>query len=97
MSRAAGYCAVEQLRDGRQMMIRALRSDDRDDMLAAIERTSMRSMRHLIALAREAGAFGCASQIDTYQGCQRAEWRDQDVRIASRDLTTLSGATGRRP
>ncbi len=34
------YAASERLRDGRGVEIRMLRADDRDDMLAAIGRTS---------------------------------------------------------
>jgi ribosomal protein S18 acetylase RimI-like enzyme len=45
MAEAAGYSAPEQLRDGRAVRIRALRRDDRADMLAAIGRTSMQSLR----------------------------------------------------
>ena len=43
MVEAADYSAIEQLRDGRAVKIRALRPDDRTAMLAAIERTSMQS------------------------------------------------------
>jgi len=45
MTSAADYSAVERLRDGRTIEIRALRPDDRDDMLAAVERTSVQSRR----------------------------------------------------
>jgi ribosomal protein S18 acetylase RimI-like enzyme len=44
MSGAASYSAVEHLRDGRSIEIRALRPDDTAGMLAAIERTSMQSL-----------------------------------------------------
>jgi RimJ/RimL family protein N-acetyltransferase len=40
---AAGYSAVERLRDGRQVEIRALRPADREEFLAAFERTSEES------------------------------------------------------
>ncbi|SIO39983.1 Ribosomal protein S18 acetylase RimI [Bradyrhizobium erythrophlei] len=44
MAEAADYSAlVEQLRDGRPVKLRALRPDDRADMLAAIGRTSVQS------------------------------------------------------
>ena len=36
MAEAADYSALEHLRDGRPIKIRALRPDDRADMLAAI-------------------------------------------------------------
>lgn len=39
------YSAIEQSRDGRQVEIRALRSEDRDDMLAAIARTGTQSLQ----------------------------------------------------
>jgi RimJ/RimL family protein N-acetyltransferase len=38
------YSAVEWLRDGRRIQIRSLRPDDREDLLAAIRRTSDTSM-----------------------------------------------------
>lgn len=40
----ARYSAVELLRDGRRVEIRALKSDDRSDFLAAIDRTSAGSL-----------------------------------------------------
>jgi RimJ/RimL family protein N-acetyltransferase len=45
MAWAADYSAVERLRDGRTVEIRALRPDDQDDMLAAVDRTSVQSLR----------------------------------------------------
>lgn len=45
MASAADYSAVERLRDGRTIEIRALRPDDQDDMLAAVNRTSMQSLQ----------------------------------------------------
>jgi ribosomal protein S18 acetylase RimI-like enzyme len=45
MPEARHYRAIEQLRDGRQIEIRALRPDDEDDMLAAIGRISTRSLQ----------------------------------------------------
>ena len=45
MSGAADYSAVEHLRDGRPIEIRALRPDDRAEMLAAVGRTSTQSLR----------------------------------------------------
>jgi GNAT superfamily N-acetyltransferase len=44
MTEAAEYTAVEQLRDGRQIEVRALKSTDEEDMLAAVGRTSTRSL-----------------------------------------------------
>ncbi len=42
---AANYTAVGNLRDGRPIEIRSLRSDDGPEMLAAIGRTSTQSLR----------------------------------------------------
>lgn len=45
MPGAAGYSLVERLRDGSSVEIRALQPDDREDMLAAIGRTSAHSLQ----------------------------------------------------
>jgi RimJ/RimL family protein N-acetyltransferase len=45
MASAVHYSAVESLRDGSTMEIRALRPDDQDDMLAAVNRTSVQSLQ----------------------------------------------------
>ena len=45
MARTANYSAVERLRDGSTIEIRALRPDDQDDMLAAVNRTSAQSLQ----------------------------------------------------
>jgi GNAT superfamily N-acetyltransferase len=44
MIEAAKYSAVEPLRDGREIEIRALQPADQDDMLAAVDRTSAQSL-----------------------------------------------------
>jgi RimJ/RimL family protein N-acetyltransferase len=44
MSEAGKYSAVELLRDKRRVEIRALRPDDRADLLAAVGRTSKQSL-----------------------------------------------------
>jgi RimJ/RimL family protein N-acetyltransferase len=44
MLEAAKYSAVESLRNGRQVEIRALRPDDRADLVAAVGRTSSQSL-----------------------------------------------------
>ena len=50
----ATYSAVEPLRNGRQVEIRALRSSDRADLIAAVDRTSSRSLyRRFFAVRRE--------------------------------------------
>ena len=45
MSELADYAAVEHLRDGRPIEIRAIRPDDGPGMLAAVGRTSTQSLR----------------------------------------------------
>jgi GNAT superfamily N-acetyltransferase len=50
---AAKYSAVEQLRDGRQIEIRALKPDDEADFLAAVDRASVQSLyRRFFAVKR---------------------------------------------
>ena len=44
MVKAARYSAVETLRNGRQIEIRALKPDDRTDLIAAVERSSAQSL-----------------------------------------------------
>jgi hypothetical protein len=44
MSKVAGYSAIERLRNGRAVEIRAIRPDDRDGKLAAVGRTSPDSL-----------------------------------------------------
>jgi GNAT superfamily N-acetyltransferase len=44
MMNAANYSAVDLLRNGRGIEIRALRTDDRVDLLGAVERTSAQSL-----------------------------------------------------
>jgi RimJ/RimL family protein N-acetyltransferase len=39
------YSAIERMRDGREIEIRALQPDDKDDMLAAVGRTGMQSLQ----------------------------------------------------
>ena len=45
MADPGSYTATEELRDGRKVEIRALHGDDREDMLAAVGRTSGASMQ----------------------------------------------------
>ena len=44
MTGAGDYAAIETLRNGERVEIRALRPDDRTDLLAAVERTSAQSL-----------------------------------------------------
>jgi GNAT superfamily N-acetyltransferase len=54
MLEAAKYSAVETLRNGRQVEIRALRPDDRADLVAAVGRTSSQSLyRRFFAVRRD--------------------------------------------
>jgi len=52
MSAPDNYSATERLRDGREVEIRALRPDDKDDMLAAIGRTGMQSLQRRFFVAK---------------------------------------------
>jgi GNAT superfamily N-acetyltransferase len=53
MSEAANYSAFETLRDGRRVEIRALRPDDRGDLIAAVGRSSAQSLyRRFFAVKR---------------------------------------------
>ena len=53
MSDIANYSAVEKLRDGRPVEIRALRPDDRDELVAAVDRTSAQSLFRRFFAARK--------------------------------------------
>ena len=46
MLEPANYSAFETLRDGRRVEIRALRPDDRADLIAAVDRSSGQSLYH---------------------------------------------------
>jgi RimJ/RimL family protein N-acetyltransferase len=53
MAAPENYSATEHLRDGRKVEIRALRSEDKDDMLAAVGRTGTESLqRRFFAVKR---------------------------------------------
>jgi RimJ/RimL family protein N-acetyltransferase len=53
MSDVARYSAVEPLRNGRRIEIRALRPDDRRELLAAVNRTSAQSLYRRFFAARK--------------------------------------------
>ena len=54
MLQAANYSAFETLRDGRRVDIRALRPDDRADLIAAVARSSAQSLyRRFFAVKRD--------------------------------------------
>src|SRR5215470_7546037 len=46
------YSVTERMRDGREVEIRALRPDDRDDMLAAVSRTGTQSLQRRFFTAK---------------------------------------------
>ena len=53
MPKAVEFSAIEHLRNGRRMEIRSLRPQDRDEMLAAVGRTSTQSLyRRFFAVRR---------------------------------------------
>ena len=52
MSGTADYSVKERLRDGRELEIRALRPEDRADMLAAIGRTGTQSLQRRFFVAK---------------------------------------------
>jgi ribosomal protein S18 acetylase RimI-like enzyme len=52
MSGTAAYSVKEQLRDGREVEIRALRPEDQADMLAAIGRTGAQSLQRRFFVAK---------------------------------------------
>jgi RimJ/RimL family protein N-acetyltransferase len=52
MSGPRKYTATERLRDGREVEVRALRPDDKDDMLAAIGRTGTQSLQRRFFVAK---------------------------------------------
>lgn len=54
----ASYSAVETLRDGRPVEIRALKPEDRADLLAAVDRTSQQSLYRGFFLRDAASASG---------------------------------------
>jgi len=54
MTTAATYSVFERLRDGSTIQIRSLHPDDREGMLAAIERTSAQSLRRRFFVAKRA-------------------------------------------
>jgi GNAT superfamily N-acetyltransferase len=53
MSDIANYSVRETLRDGRRIEIRALRPDDRDELLAAVDQTSSQSLYRRFFAPRE--------------------------------------------
>ena len=52
MSAPGTYSATERLRDGREVEIRALRPDDKDDLLAAVGRTGTQSLQRRFFVAK---------------------------------------------
>jgi hypothetical protein len=62
MPDAANYTAIETLRDGRSMAIRALRPNDEADLMAAVRRSSAESLyRRFFGLKRH--FFGAGNRV----------------------------------
>jgi ribosomal protein S18 acetylase RimI-like enzyme len=73
------YRAIEHLRDGRPIEIRAVRPNDRDDMLAAIGRTSTESLRRRFFVVKRGFS---QKEIDFFV---RIDFRDHVALIALAD------------
>jgi ribosomal protein S18 acetylase RimI-like enzyme len=73
------YRAIEHLRDGRPIEIRAVRPDDKDDMLAAIGRTSTESLRRRFFVVKRGFS---EKEIDFFV---RIDFRDHVALIALAD------------
>jgi RimJ/RimL family protein N-acetyltransferase len=65
MAQAAQYCVLDRLRDGRSVDIRAVRPDDRGDLLAAIGRVSPQTLsRRFFAPKRDLSPQEIAFFVD---------------------------------
>jgi ribosomal protein S18 acetylase RimI-like enzyme len=73
------YSAIENLRDGRPIEIRAVRPDDKDHMLAAIGRTSTESLRRRFFVVKRGFS---QKEIDFFV---RIDFRDHVALIALAD------------
>jgi ribosomal protein S18 acetylase RimI-like enzyme len=73
------YRAIEHLRDGRPIEIRAVRPNDKDDMLAAIGRTSTESLRRRFFVVKRGFS---QKEIDFFV---RIDFRDHVALIALAD------------
>lgn len=73
------YRAIEHLRDGRPIEIRAVRPDDKDHMLAAIGRTSTESLRRRFFVVKRGFS---QKEIDFFV---RIDFRDHVALIALAD------------
>jgi ribosomal protein S18 acetylase RimI-like enzyme len=73
------YHAIEHLRDGRPIEIRAVRPNDKDDMLAAIGRTSTESLRRRFFVVKRGFS---QKEIDFFV---RIDFRDHVALIALAD------------
>jgi len=79
MPETGNYRAIECLRNRRQIEIRALRSDDKDDMLAAIRRTSTESMQRRFFVAKRGFS---QQEIDFFM---KIDFSDQVALVALAD------------
>ena len=82
------YHAIEHLRDGRPIEIRALRPDDKDNMLAAIGRTSAKSLRRRFFVVKRGFS---QKEIDFFV---RIDFRDHVALIALADEDGRSTIVG---
>ena len=85
MPEAAEYSVREHLRDDRPITIRALRPDDRADMLAAIGRTSMQSLQRRFFVPKKGFseremAFFLDIDFDKPRRTRRGNRRKMDAR-----------------
>ena len=109
MVAAATYSAVETLRDGRRIDIRALRPTDRAELLQAVGRTSLQSLyRRFFAVKRDLTEQLCVKplQFTRHPCCRTLTLRQADSKVqecirpagfmGSHQLDTL-GVTGSSP
>ena len=104
MAEAADYSARDHLRDGRPVKIRALRPDDRADMLAAIGRTSMQSLQRRFFVPKKGFsereiAFFLDIDFESHVALVAQVDKKMDIRSsrAADDLSSSSQATQRSP
>ena len=66
MSELATYSALERLKDGREVQIRALRAEDKQDFLSAVAKTSAKTLyRRFFGAKREFSEKEIAFFLDT--------------------------------
>ena len=88
MSAPGNYAATEILSDRRWVQIRALRPDDKDDMLAAVGRTGTQSVPRRFFVVKRGGFSERAGLLH--------EYRFSQSRGPSISLTKMPSGGGRR-